>query len=224
MFYRLKISIIFLIPVVMYGQKISKLSKSFPILKIYSSTFTNPPKDSAISLSEIDTLNFKMIKLKYIKQLCRTDSETSIMPIAAIYNGGRIICANNFTGYIINFKGSICDMQGSSFMYIYKKTDPQFCQEIRLGYSWACEGGEGGTESWILDYNDDGQADILQRKYYTYRYLVMDEKTGLDDLAIRNEEEFHLLLWDNGKFMESKVRNFDSLKSRFKITALKGTN
>ena len=121
---------------------------------------------------------------------------------------GKIKFNDSITGYLISIEGSpTCDETGM-FFYCFDHSK-KLCNKIKLNGGYGVEGGEGMTDSWILDYNGDGIADILQIYHHT-SYLGQDAE-------VINSTEYHLFLLETNSFKEIILEDIDSLKVKFKI-------
>jgi hypothetical protein len=209
------LTFILLFPLLIYGQKMPDIFKSVSELKSFSEIFSNTPKDSSIILGDslFWTTDQNKLTSNYRDNLYRNDSSMLSLVkdsgyILKINIIGKIKCSKELIGIVIGFFIHDCQHRDITFLYLYSNANPAFFQEIKLQNDWACEGGEGFSESWILDYNNDGKADILCKDY--------SFDSGGDVFRILNET-YNLYINESGCF--KKLNNIDlvSLKKKFKI-------
>lgn len=121
---------------------------------------------------------------------------------------GKMKLNDSITGYLISIEGSPTCPETGIFFYCFDHSK-KLCNKIKLIGGYGVEGYEGITDSWILDYNGDGIADILQI-YHDTSYIGSDAEVVYSTM-------YHLFLLEANSLREIILEDIDSLKVKFKI-------
>ncbi len=93
------------------------------------------------------------------------------------------------------------DSGSESILYflVYNNKKEEITQSVFLSNCYGYEGGEGATDSWIIDIDNDGQKDILTRGYQVYHI-------GENADYHRNDTTY-IHTWKNNKLVSTIVKD-----------------
>ena len=99
-------------------------------------------------------------------------------------------------------------------LLLYHKSRKAFTDRITLAEWYGGEGGQVLIGSWVFDFDGDGKKDILRRD------IQHSMVPNSDTLQERTAESVSLLLWKNGQFTITPVRDTAALIRMFPIRTL----
>ena len=99
-------------------------------------------------------------------------------------------------------------------LLLYNKSRNTFTERVTLAEWYGGEGGQILTGSWLFDYDGDGQKDIVRREIQ--HSMTPTEGEPLERL----EEGATLLLWKNGRFMETPLQDTAAVIKRYPIRTM----
>lgn len=99
-------------------------------------------------------------------------------------------------------------------LLLYHKSRKTFTDRITLAEWYGGEGGQVLIGSWIFDFDGDGKKDILCRD------IQHSMVPNSDTLQERTAESVSLLLWKNGQFTITPVRDTAALIRKYPIRTL----
>lgn len=100
--------------------------------------------------------------------------------------------------------------QHQSF-FLYNNKRQRFTDRVTLAEWYGGDGGQLLTGSWVFDYDGDGQKDMVRREIQ--HSMMVQGDTVLE----RNEQAATLLLWKNGHFMETPMKDTAAVIKRYPI-------
>jgi len=110
------------------------------------------------------------------------------------------------------------DLQYSWFQhqsfFLYNIKQQRFTDHITLAEWYGGDGGQLLTGSWLFDYDGDNRKDIVRREIQ--HSMMMQADTVLE----RNEQAATLLLWKNGHFMETPLKDTAAIIKRYPIQSM----
>lgn len=133
----------------------------------------------------------------------------------AYYPISQIKLNDRYQGFVLAAE-YLSDLSGKIFLIeIYDKQEKVFKKEPNIIAKCLGEAGAiEGLESWLLDYNQDGDYDIIQRQYYTYQ-----DPGETNSIRQTKIEDFKLFLFKEGNFVETPITDAHKLKV-FELTTL----
>lgn len=96
---------------------------------------------------------------------------------------------------------------------LWEKDSHRFIAAVPLS---SLDGGDGGqilTESWLFDWDGDGDHDQLLREH---AHALIPSETGGDPEEL-NEDQVFLFLWEKGGFQPTNIPDTTGLIARFPI-------
>lgn len=100
----------------------------------------------------------------------------------------------------------------SFFLYNIKRQ--RFTDRITLAEWFGGDGSQVLTGSWMFDYDGDGRKDIVRREIQ--HSMMMQGDTVLE----RNEQAATLLLWKNGHFIETPLKDTAAMIKYYPIRSV----
>ncbi|MDX2134709.1 MAG: hypothetical protein SFV52_07980 [Saprospiraceae bacterium] len=97
-------------------------------------------------------------------------------------------------------------------LLLYDRRQEVFTDRVTVAEWYGGDGGQELTGSWLLDYNGDGQPDIIRR--------LIEHSLRMDEMGNAHEtqqESAVLLLWQNGRFAEHPLPDASFLVKQFPI-------
>ena len=99
-------------------------------------------------------------------------------------------------------------------LLLYDKHKNSFTAWAKVAELYGGEADQLLVGSWIFDYDNDGQKDIIRREIW--HGLTLKDDTAEE----RIEESAFLLRWENGHFTETMFTNFEEMAKRFPIKSI----
>lgn len=96
-------------------------------------------------------------------------------------------------------------------LFLYNKNRQSFTGRITAAEFYGGDGGQALIGSWLFDYDGDGKKDILRREI---QHSIIP---GEEDIVERTEHSAGLLLWRNGRFVETPLQDTAATIRRFPI-------
>lgn len=122
--------------------------------------------------------------------------------------------------YVLNENFDACLLEVHQFWFrfqmllLYDKQHHAFTDLVNVAQWYGGDGGQILTGSWLFDYDGDGEKDLVLRQI-EHSMRVSEEGEPIESTV----ENGSLLLWKNGKFVESPSANSAELVKRFPIGA-----
>lgn len=180
----------------------------FKRLDSLSNKFNTLHKDSIYSLSGLGDLKKTKLKDNILFKNCKGDTISDgyykTYEIAEfVYALGKIKLKNNTVGYLVYYKGYSCEFICSYFLFVVN-TKTKTCTKIKLCEAYGCEGGQGEIDSWLIDNNKDGNADILVQEKSDCQFNNNDDKFVMETIV-----KHYCQRWSKGKFIKEKLSEAD---------------
>lgn len=99
-------------------------------------------------------------------------------------------------------------------LLVYDKIRKTVTDRITVAEWYGGDGGQILTGSWIFDFDGDGKTDIIRREIQ--HSMVPDGENVLE----RTEESAALLLWKNGQFVETPLKDTAAVIKSYPIRTL----
>lgn len=116
----------------------------------------------------------------------------------------------HYRGYLVEMRGGNLSYDQGIYLYLFFQ-QKQVCRQIQLSNYFHGEGGYGGTECLIADYDGDGKGDFIIREYFIPESLIVEYG------SYPIEEKFKVLLWNNGRWEEKQIEDNKRIKKEFNI-------
>jgi hypothetical protein len=97
-------------------------------------------------------------------------------------------------------------------LFLYDQSKQQFTDRITVAEWFGGDGGQILTGSWVFDYDGDGKKDIIVRDI---QHSVIPTDDG--DAVEKTHESASILLWKNGRFIDTPFQDTATLIRRFPI-------
>jgi hypothetical protein len=97
-------------------------------------------------------------------------------------------------------------------LFLYDQSKQQFTDRITVAEWFGGDGGQVLIGSWLFDYNGDGTKDLIVRDIQ-HSMIPMEDGDPLE----KTSESASLLLWKNGRFVDTPFQDTTSLIRRFPI-------
>ena len=99
-------------------------------------------------------------------------------------------------------------------LLLYNKSQKAFTGRITLAEFYGGDGGQVLIGSWLFDYDGDGKKDILRREIQHSMVPVEEE------VLERIEPSAGLLLWRQGRFVETPLADTAAAITRYPIRSM----
>jgi hypothetical protein len=97
-------------------------------------------------------------------------------------------------------------------LFLYDQSRHQFTDRITVAEWFGGDGGQILIGSWVFDYNGDGKKDLIVRDI---QHSMIPTDDG--DAVEKTHESASILLWKNGRFVDTPFQDTTSLIRRFPI-------
>jgi hypothetical protein len=128
---------------------------------------------------------------------------------AAVLAKGHFPLNKNYDAYLVDIGWNWFKHQS---LLVYDKQKHVFTDRVTVSEWYGGDGGQVLTGSYLLDLNNDGQKDIVQREI-DHSMVMLDNGEPQD----RTTESASLLLWKEGRFEASPTTDTAGLVKRFPI-------
>lgn len=113
------------------------------------------------------------------------------------------------------FDACIVDIREAWFQHqsllVFDKQLKSFTNRVTVAEFYGGDGGQDLTGSWILDYDGDGDKDVVRRDI---GHSIIPEADSVREIQ---QESASLLLWNAGQFVEQPVPDSAAMVRRFPI-------
>jgi len=97
-------------------------------------------------------------------------------------------------------------------LFLYDQSRHQFTDRITVAEWFGGDGGQVLIGSWLFDYNGDGKKDLIVRDI---QHSMVPTDDG--DAVEKTHESACVLLWKNGRFIDTPFQDTTTLIRRFPI-------
>ena len=97
-------------------------------------------------------------------------------------------------------------------LFLYDQSKEQFTDRITVAEWFGGDGGQILIGSWVFDYDGDGKKDIVVRDIQ-HSMIPMEDGDPIE----KTNESACLLLWKNGRFVDTPFQDTTNMVRRFPI-------
>jgi hypothetical protein len=127
---------------------------------------------------------------------------------AVVLGRGRFALSDSVTGYWVDIRQHWFQHQS---LLLYDLTSQVFTARVTVAEWYGGDGGQVLQGSYLLDYDGDGDRDLVRREI---EHSVVP--TG-DSVLERTHESALLLRWDNGRFVEKPLHDSALVAKQFPL-------